>query len=521
MIKPRRATLLWLVSLFAAGVAHANYSTFELDTSTATHKPILEDVNGDGRADLIVPRFDRSNGRELHIHHQTADNSFETTPQRIDVKSDMVAFAIADIRADAGNELILITPTALFSLSANIDGFVGNVRHLYDWKLLIRNPDPTELLYLPTSDINGDGRLDVVLPGEEKYGVFLNEGGDRLVQSAEISLVKPRKNVERFIRSSNVEVDGVAIDERGFSISSELTSLSQYAFWITPWVEDDNTQPVAGTERWLQGFEFASFNQDQRKDFYQLVENDLVIHLQKKDASYADPFIAAETATKADEPNDLDQPDEGIGTLQLVDFDGDGDSDIVETRNRFRAITLRLFRNDGKKPNLKFPTQVLKIRGMDAMPSFIRLDPHQKPLLALNVFSIPLAKMLRDVQIHRRLLLFAPASNSEKVFSESPLSTWREEFRAESVANLLPNSLEFDVDNDGRPDLLNVSPNGLLAARRITRELMVESEVFWEYMPERSIQSFRVMDLNGDKHPDLALEHSNAMLYLIHDQQSQ
>ena len=507
-----------VLCLTQPSILHANYVSFELDTTTATHKPILADVNGDGLIDLIVPRYDRRTGRELHIHHQTATRDFERDPQRIEVKSDMVAFAVVDIRPEVGKELILITPTAVFSLSTNIDGFVGNAQHLADWPLVIREADPQELLYLPTRDINGDARRDLALPGHYQYGIFLNNGDDELIKTAEISMRVPENDDDRFQRHRDVNAGAVSFTGNGFSFSTQLTSGSQYASWINRWSDDDNERTIVNTAHYTPTARFANFNSDKFADFYYYADDDLVVNVQRDDGSFDDALASSDSTGIEYVGMSTGRSSSEDSRLRFLDFDADGDTDIVEIRWKFRQITLRLFRNDGDSLNLTELTQILKIKGMDVVVSLVPKTPYQKPLLAVTVYSVPLAKVLSDVQIHRTLLLFAPTTNPLKVFADQATTKWQEEFQTDSATNMLPHELQFDIDSDGRLDVMSVNARGVLTARSISDELALGEAPFWEYVPERAIHGFEVRALNNDSRADLIIEHANAIQYLIHDQ---
>ena len=103
-----KIAMLPAVLLTGVCIAQNNYVTFELDRENNWERLITEDVNGDGAKDLIFSHYDSAIGRELHIHHQQEDGNFATTPQRVEIKTEIIAVAFADLRSDPGLSLIHI-----------------------------------------------------------------------------------------------------------------------------------------------------------------------------------------------------------------------------------------------------------------------------------------------------------------------------------------------------------------------------------------------------------------------------
>jgi hypothetical protein len=109
--------------LSSATFAQSNYVAFELERENNWERQLaFEDLNGDGLKDIIHSNYQAGIGRELHIFHQQAGGSFSTTAQRIEIKTEIIAVAFADLRATPGSELVLISNSGVFSLSSAIEG---------------------------------------------------------------------------------------------------------------------------------------------------------------------------------------------------------------------------------------------------------------------------------------------------------------------------------------------------------------------------------------------------------------
>ena len=87
----KRLLILFSAVLAPAGFAQNNYVAFELNRENNWDQLITEDVNGDGAKDIIFAHFDPNIGRELHIHHQQSDGNFTSNPQRIEIKTEIIA----------------------------------------------------------------------------------------------------------------------------------------------------------------------------------------------------------------------------------------------------------------------------------------------------------------------------------------------------------------------------------------------------------------------------------------------
>ena len=145
------AMLVCLPALCSAQL-QSNYRAFELARDDNWSTLVTEDIDGDGSKDIIVSNYLPGVGRELHIFRQQADGSFSQTPQRIEIKTEIIAVAFADLRDEPGKELLLYANNGVFSLSTAHEGYAGNVKQLLQWDLIAAVPDLERVQFELESD---------------------------------------------------------------------------------------------------------------------------------------------------------------------------------------------------------------------------------------------------------------------------------------------------------------------------------------------------------------------------------
>ena len=193
-IKSTLPSFIICALLSSATFAQSNYVAFELDRENNWDRQLaFEDLNGDGLKDIIHADYQAGIGRELHVFHQQADGSFSTTAQRIEIKTEIIAVAFADVRATPGSELLLISNSGVFSLSSALEGYGGNIRQLLEWELIAAVPDLERVQFLSDlQDIDKDGEIDLLLPGDGVYGLFKGRGNE-IFERVSTFISQPRK----------------------------------------------------------------------------------------------------------------------------------------------------------------------------------------------------------------------------------------------------------------------------------------------------------------------------------------
>ncbi|MEZ6196610.1 MAG: VCBS repeat-containing protein [Planctomycetota bacterium] len=146
---------------------------------------LVADQDADGKLDvLLAVRAEEDEWkRGLRLHRQRAEGAaFSPTPdaELADVSPDVVAVALADVHADPGREVLLLSARRIAMWRPLAKG-ADRIAILAESELLWQVAKPGKIVGLRglVRDLNGDGRDDLVLPEPDGYRVLLGraEGG--------------------------------------------------------------------------------------------------------------------------------------------------------------------------------------------------------------------------------------------------------------------------------------------------------------------------------------------------------
>lgn len=501
------ATSLAACLLASLAVAQ-NYAAFELRRQDNWSAIAFHDLNGDGGKDIVVPHYQSGLGRELHVYHQQADGSFSNNPQRIEIKTEIIAVDFADLRPEPGLELILFATNGVFSLSPTIEGYTGNLALLFEWDYLATIPNLENVHFVNHSiDFNNDGLVDLLVPGNDRYGVFLGQGGESFRQVGEFASLNPGMTpMQRRNFDTSFEANLAITAERGVVVELSAETPTPFQGFVERWQPDNTDQRLLASEQWMPTATIARLNNDSLPDiaYINAGENGLGqfnMHFQ------SDGMFASSA--------DWKQSFDSRGDLELADFNGDGLDDLLQLRGDGNDWILSLFVNRGGAFELQSPDQVMRFSGYDVDITIIPRDV--APILNVSYYTIPVVDAIRNASINRIQLLYqTAASGSGEVFARRPASRLEENFSADNVRGLSEQmSLAYDVDGDGNNDALYITANGTLAAKRINADLQIADQAFWEYVSPRSVFEFQILNLNDDELPDLMLRHGNSTTLLV------
>ncbi len=515
------------LACFQPSVAELSFAVWTVDTSHTTHDPIVVDVNGDGLKDLVLPQYFPSTGRELHIYLQEANEKLANSPLKIEIKSETIGFAMADVREAPGTEIIWLTADAVYSYSANEQGYVGNLEHLADWELFIRHPDAKELLYLEAVDMNNDGFGDLVLPGPHRFGLFFNNAANGLDFRGSINTEYMESKIEA------KEVDSWAHRSRGAQTTSLLevnnagelslknievyNSYSQLLFREID-LSDHSTRSIS-FNYWLPNAITRDIDGDGLLDL--LVKRSAFdlgtssLNGNTIDESPPDGFTAY-VEDSLNSPVVIHHiPLFGRQVYSLDDIDGDGDLDVVCIESGITSSTVYLFVNDKNQFNKMEPAQVLRVNGVIMAVEFEAISRGSPPHMLINTVTTPLRKILSELELHRNMLLFSPSMDGKGIFDQKPSITSTHSINLDSLRNLMPTTVSIDLDVDGVSDILECKSDGTIQARRITDSSEIESTPYWQFTPEYTVFSVQSDDIDSDQLPDLILNHSSAVTILV------
>ena len=506
------ACLVFASLFIPSTTAQTNYVSSEIERDTARSRVVMEDMNGDDRLDLITSRWQRNVGRELLIYFQLEDGRYSPTPKPIEIKTEIIAIGFADLRDDPGKELVLFTNNGVFSLSTAVEGYAGNLKPLFEWKLIADVPDPNSVqFFMNIRDLDGDGFIDLLVPGEKTYGYFRGASNETFMLTAEFSTIN--LELEPSARPSGDNELSVSIEINstdGIKLDVAASSPTPYAGFIEDWQQDkEEPDNLLRAENWMPSVNFADFNGDGRDDMIFInvgldIRGQVNILFQSDDGSYpSQPSWQGPIDTRGD--------------IRLANLDGDEFMDVVKLVGEGNERDAHFFHNSGGQFNFDQPNQIMRFSGYDVDFNFIDLDNNGQPELNVSYYTIPVVDAIRNTTIVRAQLLYGSSDvEPDQFFSRRPQFRLEESFSATNVRGLAEQmSLRFDVDGDGKIDALYISDEGVLSAKRIDSDLKIAPEPFWEYVPTRTIMGFSVSNLNADKIPDLTLRHVGAITLLV------
>ena len=260
--------LLYSAASFAQNTSSSqnNYVAFELARDNNWEEQLkFEDLNGDGLKDIIHANYQKRIGRELHVFYQQADGSFSPTPQRIGIKTEIIAVGFADLRPQPGKELVLFSNSGVFSLSSAIEGYAGNIKTLFEWDLIAAVPDLEHVQFIADlQDIDQDGEVDLLLPGDGVYGLFKGKGNETFELVSTFSTdSKNLAAAQRGRRDSTMDARIGINAEEGVVIVLDVESQFSFDGFLEQW--DDGAlqnNSLLRAENWMPSAIIAHLNGD-------------------------------------------------------------------------------------------------------------------------------------------------------------------------------------------------------------------------------------------------------------------
>lgn len=486
-----------------------NYVASELPRED-TGSVLYEDMDGDGRSDVIIPAWSQEAGRELLVYLQQADGRFSSQPsRRVEIKPEIIAIGLADLRPEPGKEVLLFTSTAVFSLNSSIPSYTGNLRPLFDWDFVATVPDRRRVLVVQDiTDMDGDGYPDLLLPGRSEHGFFRGGPDEQFTLAHHFNPLNPDLDPSEIpLGETGLNTRFALNAQEGIVLQVRAETTSAFADLLSS-PDDDESRALLEIDQWLPAAIRAEMNGDDRVDLVYLnIGNDLHGQLNillQQDGGFA---------PQPDWQGSLDVR----GDLRLFDVDGDGRADVVRIVDNANEWNVQLYLNREGRFDFARADQVLRFSGYDLTLAATDLDGDGRHELSVSYYTIPVVNAVRNASIVRSQLLFAPANaGSGQVFSARPDYRLDQTFSATEVRGLgAQMHLDADLNGDGRNDAIQLGNDGTLVARTIDSGLQIAVQPFWQYVPQRSILNFVVRDMNGDATPDLLLFHSTHMTVLV------
>ncbi|HUA39140.1 MAG TPA: VCBS repeat-containing protein [Candidatus Sulfopaludibacter sp.] len=457
---------------------------------------VVADLNGDGKPDIAF----YGDGKDLEVIYNQGTNGW-SDPKHWHIengRTDGNALAEGDLNGDGRTDLVLLGDNGSFYFLPQLaDHTLGEPQKI----AYSGTPEAVQIV-----DVNGDGRQDLLLVDWDSPTPFrfrLQSASGQL--GPEIYFKSPP--IRSYI-ADNLEGDdknyvvtiaqnsGRAEVSRFIRKPAEPLSgaFRQGQFQILPLTKTDSAQ---------RGVLWADVNGDGRPDLLvaQPDSGQISVYLQQPDGSLAEPQTFPTLA--------------GVSQLAAADWNNDGKAEIFLLSQSENAVGVTQFDKNGRLP---FPA-LLPIDGKPLVMAVGALRPGAKPVLAMIVdqngqrflvirnadgkirtqklsetfTSNPVAMAIQDVNQDGLpdLVILIPYEKI-KILLQKPEGDFDEEnVDPPGGAMERPWLTAVDIDGDGKPELL-------LPQKNFVRAVVLEKETEIAGTTNRSEWVFRVKDqING------------------------
>jgi FG-GAP-like repeat len=456
----------------------------------------VADMNGDGRSDLVIAHMAAPEAweRSISIFYQRPGRQrWSAEPDLVwSVPVDACAFVAGDLDGAPGGEVALLCPTRLVVIRGTGQSVeVGSVECFFDY------PEDGGLpVWTLCQDLDGDGRLELLVPTKDGYTVFARRGPGSL---------EPISHVE------------VPIEQR-FGPDLETTLLGRF---------------LSATSR-LRRVVVCDMDRDGRSDLVAYREHGLARFLQRDDGSFPerpDQEGALAVVEQTDQEGQRKENTEAFANVRidLRDLDGDGMAELIATRTlgeigvfetmRSQQVICRGLPNGAW--NEAAPDVVVNLPGVSPQPTFVDWDGDGRLDLVVASYRVDLFENVkRAIFDEMRITYYVFLQRDSPMFDEDEPDYELEvdvELRAlERRGGLRAVLFDADLDGDGLNDQVRLIPDeddehgrraylrAWLGARDDDGEFEFSDEPI-ELEVRRSEPPWAV-DLDGDGRDELILE---------------
>jgi hypothetical protein len=322
----------------------------------------VADLNGDGRPDIVC----YGDAKDLEIIYNQGTNGW-SDPKRwhiVDGRLDGNSLVIGDLNGDGRPDLVLLGDNgSLYFLPQQPDHTFGEPQKI---------PYSGAPKAVQIADVNGDGRNDLMLVDWDSATPFrfrLQNAAGQLGPEIYFKTQPVRSYCADTLEgNSNLFVVTIAQN-------SDRAEVSKFTRQPADVLAGDFRQgqfqvlPLRQTSTAQRGLLWADVNGDGRPDLLvaEPESGQISIHLQQPDGSLAPPKSFPTLA--------------GVGQIAVSDWNGDGHPEIFLLSQSERAVGVTQFDQDGHLP---FPT-LLPIDGKPLVMAVGALKPGAKPALCMIV----------------------------------------------------------------------------------------------------------------------------------------
>ncbi|MCG3133672.1 MAG: hypothetical protein HMLKMBBP_00888 [Planctomycetes bacterium] len=497
--------LLFVAALAAAATLAAPHGVSaqqRFGTVTAVQAPkgqsirsaFLADIDGDGADDLVVAtrRGGKRPSRSVRVHlRRSGEATFDPEPDATyDLTPDVCAIGAGDVDPTrAGCEVVLFTSQAVHAWLPR-PGEDAEVGKLFDASFLWQMPDTRDVLVWQGSfsDVDGDGRTDLVLPEPDRYRIALQrpaaapEPGRGGASWLPVSVLRvPEDEVGEDTESAGARRLRARAERRRLRVQIAIGEGG-----------DAPTDLVDVTES-VPAPQILDFDGDGRRDVLAQTASALHVWRQKADGTFPEqPDSTWPLPVVADRSRRLDVS----YSAHAAEFSGDGRADCVflagDARSESTRTQILVFVQGAPGPSPLFggkgePTGLMVVSGFAGGARLSDVDGDGLPDLSLGVVNIDgldaLAAAAKGT-LDTELLVWR---NRRGRFERAPDLRWVVPMRGESLRNAKGESVVArfvaDATGDGVRDLLVRDQPSHLALRMVRRQgesLSVVERPLWE-----------------------------------------
>jgi hypothetical protein len=453
-------------------------SRFRIE-SIASEKRIFSlavaDLNGDGRPDLAY----YGEPKELVVLYNQGTNGW-STPKRWPIDDGQLsanALCTGDLNGDGRTDLVLLGENCVYFLPQKEDRTLGEPRKI---------PFSGSVKSVQVVDIDGDGLSDLLLVNWEDRNPFrfrLQQKDGNLGPEIYFSS-SPIRSYWADSLEQNKKTQVITIAQNsGRAQISEFTRKPAEALSRSFRQGQFQVLPLNKTDKARRGLLWADVNGDGLPDLL-VAEPDsgqISLYFQQKDGSLAAPKTFPTLA--------------GVTDLAIADWNDDGKAEIFLLSPAERQVGVT--RLDDKQ-RLPFPT-LIPLDGKPIAMAAGKLQAGAKPVLALIV-----EQESKDDQKLRRLLVTRTADGKTKTQRLS------RDFKSN------PTTLAFhDADQDGLTDLVLLIPyEKVKVLRQVPGKDFEELDVA---SPGGALEQpwLAAADVDGDGKPELLLPQKNFLRAVV------
>ncbi len=473
-----------LAALFLASAALAQGPQFtetRIDIHEKVDSSVLADVDGDGLIDIVVQV-----GRRIDAYRLQPNGAFAAAAS-VELPKKAFLFDFFPVSAPKGCDLVYVTADGVSSYAWSGAAYAPTERPLVQIPTMFEGESTGAPLRYPfSSDIDGDGREDLVVPQRQRLLIYL------------------QRDAGTYRFSQRIPVDmQVRVETGGGSIQNQVASSVR----VPPYYVTD-------------------FNGDKLPDLGVVQGDLLLVHLQQPDHTL--PTVPSYEAVVG---IDRKKPRRRLLTWEIPpiieDLDGDGLADVIVTTVG-KGMT-QVFHGNKAKPDFSDPAQVqqIKVDGWTFRHWVIDVNGDgRKDLVLAKVDKLGVSAALQVLitgKIDATILLFLQGPDGrypDKVSYEKELSVpFVVAFSANSVQVESPVMVDprGDYDKDGRSDLLVKTesdeltlylsgPDAIFDEKNAVTVKTMDTEPF-SFSVFENFEPLHLVDMNGDGRTDIVLHH--------------